>query len=225
MNRQDFNKAHSRCTKSFKDFIQQYEKSLSPEVFEKFLSSVDHELKLAKDQISSVPEGKTRAQRLQELVDIEIQKETDLKVSCFKGCSACCHMEVEITNYESEVLSELVQKGHSINREVLKEQSLREVQDKKWSQRLSLSANRCVFLAGDGACSIYENRPVMCRRHSVTSPPINCESMDLEIGVRFFPRVDLLITAANEDKNLRIGPLAKMLQVKLIENESKRDSI
>lgn len=216
MKRQDFNKAHGRCTKSFKDFIQYYEKTLEPEVFEKFLSSVDHEINLARAEIMSAPEGIERAKKLQDLVETEIEKEKNIKISCFKGCSACCHMEVEITNYESEILAKLVENGHVVNRDVLKEQSLRELQDKKWTKRLTLPENRCIFLGSDGACSIYENRPVMCRRHSVTTPPINCETMDSELGVRFFPRVDLLITAANEDPKLRIGPLAKMLQMELL---------
>jgi hypothetical protein len=33
--------------------------------------------------------------------------------------------------------------------------------------------------------------------------------------IRYFPKVDLLISAANEDPALEIGPLAKMLELKL----------
>ncbi|MNY63605.1 hypothetical protein D3C86_2005860 [compost metagenome] len=53
----------------------------------------------------------------------------------------------------------------------------------------------------------------MCRRHSVTSPAKNCETLDATIVVRYFPKVDLWISAANEDAGLEIGPLAKMLEM------------
>ncbi len=82
----------------------------------------------------------------------------------------------------------------------------------------NLRQNQCIFLNSFGNCSVYKQRPVMCRRHSVTSPAHLCSSLDADIGLRYFPRVDILISAANEDPDLKVGPLAKMLHENLNTN-------
>lgn len=206
---------HKRLTRSLKKFITDYEIQLAPETFEAFLETLSHEINAVREEIQIAPEGPARAKKLQELVDAEITQESEIEVSCQKGCSACCHMEVEITSYEAEILKTLVQDGHSIDRDRLQKQSERNLQDPSWKEGIRNAVNRCVFLNNEGACSIYENRPVMCRRHSVTSPPKNCETLDKTIVIRYFPKVDLLISAANEDSLIEIGPLAKMLKLQL----------
>lgn len=215
MKREEFNRKHSRVTRSLKNFIVGYEEKLEPDVYESFLASVDEELVSIFAQLMAVPEGVERAQALHRMVEEEMAQEDKIKVSCTKGCSACCHFEVEVTNYEAEILAGLAQTTRPIDRASMKNQSLRKIQDKLWLKGIHDVSNRCVFLGDDRACSIYESRPVMCRRHSVTSPPVNCETQNAQIGLRFFPRVDLLISAANEDPKLRIGPMAKMMALQL----------
>jgi Fe-S-cluster containining protein len=217
MKRKVFDAKHSKVTRSLKNFVLGYEKSLPKDNFEHFLGTLDDALKLAYAEITSVPEGPARARKLQQMVEDEIARETKIKVSCAKGCSACCHFEVEVTNYEAEILTDLVKAGHPISRERLTAQSQRKLQDGQWREGTRNATNPCVFLGGEGACTIYEHRPVMCRRHSVTSEPINCDTRDAQISLRFFPRVDMLISAANEDPGLTIGPLAKFLEIKLRE--------
>lgn len=216
MNQKSFFSRHQKLTRSLKKFIQDYEAELTPEVFEAFLETLDEELQSAMTKISKPPEGTLRAQELQRLVDAEITEGTHIESSCKKGCSACCHMEVEITNYEADKLFQLVQQGHKIDRSRLQVQSQRRLQDPQWREGIRNPFNRCVFLDSQGACGIYEYRPVMCRRHSVTSPAKNCETLNEKIEIRYFPKVDLLISAANEDPNLKVGPLAKMLEMQLL---------
>ena len=206
---------HKRLTRSLKKFITDYESQLEPETFATFLETLSHEINAAREEIQKAPAGPPRAKKLQQLVDDEIAQGDNIEVSCKKGCSACCHMEVEITNYEAEILKSLVQAGHPIDRDRLQQQSTRAVQDPLWREGVRNATNRCVFLDKDGACGIYENRPVMCRRHSVTSPPENCKTLDKTIVIRYFPKVDLLVSAANEDAQVQVGPLAKMLELKL----------
>nr|WP_295899544.1 YkgJ family cysteine cluster protein [uncultured Bdellovibrio sp.] len=206
---------HKKLTRSLKKFILDYEKELSLDVFEAFLETLSEELKSAQTELQKVPAGPPRAKKLHELVENEIAQGANIEASCKKGCSACCHMEVEITNYEAEILGHLVRSGHSIERSRLQQQSKRTLQDPIWREGVRNLSNRCVFLNSEGACSIYENRPVMCRRHSVTSPAKNCETSDGKIVIRYFPKVDLLISAANEDTQVEIGPLAKMLEMRL----------
>ncbi|WP_374079334.1 YkgJ family cysteine cluster protein [Bdellovibrio bacteriovorus] len=206
---------HTKLTRSLKKFVLDYEKELSSDVFEAFLENLSEEIRLASRELFKVPAGPLRAKKLHEMVEVEIAQGANIETSCKKGCSTCCHMEVEITSYESEILEKLVRDGHIIERSRLQKQSERFLQDAIWREGVRNLTNRCVFLNDEGACSIYENRPVMCRRHSVTSPAKNCETLDSKIVIRYFPKVDLLISAANEDSQMQIGPLAKMLEMNL----------
>ncbi|WP_413587037.1 YkgJ family cysteine cluster protein [Bdellovibrio sp. HCB274] len=205
---------HPRLTRSLKKFIADYEAQLDAQTFTAFLYNLDEEITNQANLFASLPTHEDRARTLHKLVEEETAKATDVPLSCQKGCSACCHMEVEVTSYEAEILKNLVQKGHPIDHQRLQAQSQRELQDPQWKQGPRNHASQCVFLK-DNTCSIYEHRPVMCRRHSVSTPPKNCETLEAPITVRYFPRVDLLISAANEDQNMKIGPLAKMLSLSL----------
>lgn len=213
MKRDAFYAKHTKLTRSLKDFVANYEKTLASDVFEKFLGSLDEEIENARGKIMAAPGGAARARLLQELVDHELRNDENFKPTCFKGCSACCHLEVEVTNYETEILSELIQNGHAIDEHHLEAQSQRAPQDPKWKESLRNGENQCVFLGPDKACSVYSHRPVMCRRHSVSSPPANCETVDGKITVLYLPRVDVLLAAASEDPELRTGPLAKMIRL------------
>lgn len=209
---------HTRITRSLRKFIADYEKQLEPAVFEAFLENLHDELENTKAEIFSL-KPESRARKLFEMVDEEIASGSNIPVSCQKGCSACCHMEVEVTTYETHILAEQVANGLIIDRDRLQKQSERSLQDPLWKQGPRNSDSRCVFLNDEGSCRIYEHRPVMCRRHSVTSPAKNCDTLDDKITVRYFPRVDLYISAANEDGQVKVGPLAKMLQMKLLASE------
>ena len=245
-----FLKTHSKITRSLKKFVLDYESQLDADTFAAFLENLSEEISKAAFLFESLPAGPERAFKLHALVEEEIAQGSNIEVSCFKGCSACCHMEVEVTSYEADVIADLVREGHvvdrklsnhdgqrsgelraqnihlddkdsktqqarGINRERLLAQSTRSLQDPAWKQGMFNQMNRCVFLNSEGACSIYEKRPVMCRRHSVTSPAKNCEDFNAGVTLRYFPKVDLLISAANEDSEMQIGPLAKMVQMRL----------
>lgn len=215
MTKEDFLTRHTKLTRSLKKFILDYEGELEAATFEQFLESLHEELERVKSELLQTPAGVMRALKLHEMVEAEIAEGADIPVSCGKGCSACCHMEVEVTSYEAEVLKQLVLDGLSIDRARLTRQSQRQLQDPEWREGMKNETNKCVFLDHEGSCRIYEHRPVMCRRHSVTSPAVNCESIESNVVVRFFPKVDLLISAANEDTVIEIGPLAKMLEMGL----------
>ncbi|MEK2687689.1 YkgJ family cysteine cluster protein [Bdellovibrio sp. GT3] len=215
MSLNDFLTQHPRLTKSFKNFVHDFQEKMDAETFTSFLHNLDAELSRVSGELQTVSPDTLRARTLHQLVDSEIDSEKEIQVSCFKGCSACCHMEVEITNHEAQILSQLILDGHPIDRNRLHRQSLRELQDPLWKQGMRNQDNPCVFLNSEGSCSVYEHRPVMCRRHSVTTPAKNCETLDATITVRYFPKVDLYISAANEDSTVLIGPMAKMISLEL----------
>jgi uncharacterized protein len=85
-------------------------------------------------------------------------------MSCRAGCSACCHVSLDV--FESEALRmvawarDLAKSG----RAALQEALLRAKSEGGTAGLDALGKKRapCVFLSG-GFCSVYEARPVICR--------------------------------------------------------------
>ncbi len=75
----------------------------------------------AREKLEEVPIGVSRSAKLNQLVDQVIEEENYIKAICKMGCSACCHVEVEITSDETEVLAHIIQSGHAIDFERLEE--------------------------------------------------------------------------------------------------------
>ena len=75
-------------------------------------------------------------------------------VACKKGCSSCCHMNVSITKAEAERLAKA--SGRSMARIAA---APRHARDK-------FAGKPCPFLDSHGACSVYVDRPLSCRKHS-----------------------------------------------------------
>lgn len=90
-------------------------------------------------------------------------------LSCKKGCSHCCRMNVTIVKMEAKVIVKYC-KDHkiTIDKDYLKEQLLTP-EDKIWNTDIA----PCVFLKND-ECSIYPVRPIACRKYFVGTPPDYC---------------------------------------------------
>lgn len=74
-------------------------------------------------------------------------------VACRRACSACCRMNVTITAAEAEAISAATgRRAANLIRTVEHPQD-------------EFIGTPCPFLAGD-ECSIYENRPLSCRKHA-----------------------------------------------------------
>lgn len=71
--------------------------------------------------------------------------------ACRPGCSHCCHIPVKISFAEARVL------GRAIGREPIPVDQHRPIE-------ISGYASPCPFLE-DGKCSIYNDRPTVCRTH------------------------------------------------------------
>jgi Fe-S-cluster containining protein len=134
-----------------------------------------------------------------------IQKEGK-KISCKKGCGACCRQLVPISEVEArriaEVVDELpeprrteVRSRFAAARQRLDEAGLlQRLQERSQWQRddlrtIGLEYFRlgvaCPFLEEE-SCSIYQDRPVACREYLVTSPPEHCANPTSE-SVRCVP--------------------------------------
>ena len=66
---------------------------------------------------------------------------------CKKGCSLCCHNEVSVSLLEAEYIEKHTGIKQSFNLDIK-----------------DFPGTPCPFL-NNGACSIYEHRPFVCRRH------------------------------------------------------------
>jgi len=76
-------------------------------------------------------------------------------MECRTGCSDCCHVRLTITAAEAESIRALIASWSGAQRAVLGAISASDATD------------RCAALDGQGRCSIYEARPLVCRSHGV----------------------------------------------------------
>lgn len=95
-------------------------------------------------------------------------------IRCARGCSHCCHGPVEIAAHEAELLLAAVRaSGAALDAERLQRQARCTVDS--WREQPPVD-RACVFLGADGACTVYESRPVACRKLLVTSSPAFCDA-------------------------------------------------
>lgn len=101
------------------------------------------------------------------------------QIKCKNNCSNCCFQAVTITEDEAKLLSSKINNDHIIK---LKNQ-------KNWSKHEYIKnypLSKCVFLDESNSCSIYEDRPSICRTVFVndTNAPKQCDVRS-KTGVQF----------------------------------------
>jgi uncharacterized protein len=75
------------------------------------------------------------------------------ETKCNKGCSHCCHVRLTITGVEADAIYDEVASWS---------------EDRKAQLAANVAAaapDRCVALAPNGRCLVYEARPIVCRSH------------------------------------------------------------
>lgn len=119
-------------------------------------------------------------------------------VSCRQGCAACCKSQpVPVTPPEAFALAKWVSELEPSERDAIRDRFKQRVQaledadlvDIYFRDRSSMSRAEvrrvtdryfqlrleCPFLVDD-ACSVYAERPFVCRQYLVTSDPVHCEA-------------------------------------------------
>lgn len=156
------------------------------------------------------------------------------RVSCKPHCGACCRQPVPLSEIEVYQIAELVETMPEPRRSEIKErfrsaaehfrsigwfdrmleQDLNHMKDKPIKLERSMievvleyfaEGIACPFLE-DESCSIYPNRPIVCREYLVTTPAMNCADPTAE-SVR---RLELPIkpsNAAAKIGGMRITPI------------------
>jgi Fe-S-cluster containining protein len=112
-------------------------------------------------------------------------------VKCRKGCDHCCHLNVDITSTEAELLLLAAEdQGVKIDVERLHRQAGRGVEGLR---ELTREERACVFLK-DGACTVYEHRPGACRKLQVVTDPMWCDAVTYpghEVGRLVTPEAEV----------------------------------
>lgn len=184
------------------------------------LSCEDWEMQLK----VSVPTGPTTVRDLlplaQSLTDAIVRTATSYaeaggeKVSCCAGCGACCRQLVPITVVEAHYLREVVdalsepRRTHVLERFAAALRRLDEAglmpslrRPETWTEEEFDPVSTAYFELGipcpfleHESCSIYPDRPLVCREFLVTSPAENCKHPTKE-GIRRV-RMPLVLSSA-----------------------------
>jgi len=133
--------------------------------------------------LKNIIDPSTKSRIFHQQVDEYLGKVLDNPVakahlSCKKGCSACCHTQVSVTSFEAQQMAKLIKnKKIPINSEKLLIQAQAQNDSQAW-YRLSYANRGCVFLDQNNQCSIYEDRPAVCRTNYVFNPPDQCSTVE-----------------------------------------------
>ncbi len=150
------------------------------------------------------------------------------RVSCRKGCGACCRNLVAISEVEARRLHAVVEALPAPRRDAIRARfadacerlgraglldALRAADratDEDYTRLVRAYFQEgipCPFLEEE-SCSLYEERPITCREYVVTSPPEHCAELSSE-GVR---RVRLPVRVFNAVARWRVPPSEHFLE-------------
>lgn len=123
-----------------------------------FVASLSEPATEAEDKLPALvrsmnASSKVKLQKIYAIAD-ELSHARAAFVACGKGCSSCCHMNVGLTQPEAERI------GAAIGRKPV---ALASSVSHSLEQFAGLP---CPFLDRQGSCSIYEHRPLTCRKHA-----------------------------------------------------------
>jgi Fe-S-cluster containining protein len=91
---------------------------------------------------------------------------------CAKGCSACCHNPALLSEMEAMLVAQATGAKLATPRRVFDPAGGEAARREYFSHYTGVA---CGFLK-DGACSIYADRPMVCRvHHSIESSPAGCD--------------------------------------------------
>lgn len=139
----------------------------SPATVEQFEKQYEHSMAVCKSA-GHAPSHAAADQFIKDVV-----RTSSEPISCRAGCAFCCHQPVFASFNEFETLkNHLLDTGRKIERDRVQAQ-YDDINDGAY-QKLEVAKRKCVFLGEDNCCTIYEVRPLNCRRLNVYSDPKSC---------------------------------------------------
>jgi uncharacterized protein len=202
------------ATTGLRIFVIRNRDTLSSEAFQRLLAEIRADYDAHTAALLAAPPGAGRARVFHRRMDAEMESAAQWKPSCHKGCSGCCHCEVEVTADEADVLAEVVRSGLEVDRARLARQATRPRKSPAWVVPLSRES-RCVFLGNDGACRVYQDRPSACRKLLVVSPPEACVTIGAQTSPIQAPRAEILLSAALAVAGSKVTSISKALAARL----------
>lgn len=106
-------------------------------------------------------------------LDTPENKDMKDKITCRRGCNFCCYNEVTITWDEAALLYEISNDENFESRFKIDWNKVEEQRAVRHST-LAHEQRACVYLK-DGECSVYEARPMACRKYFVQNDPEKCD--------------------------------------------------
>jgi Fe-S-cluster containining protein len=129
-------------------------------------------------KLSSFSSSTEKLNWLRKEVD-SLLKESSGNSQCKKGCHYCCYHPISLSVLEMEDIKTLKKEPHPERLEAQKGHF-------NGSQEIQYEDRACVYLK-EGTCSIYENRPLICRLTHVASEPIHCHLENNEVPIEHLP--------------------------------------
>lgn len=100
---------------------------------------------------------------------IEQDSKSSPNTTCHKGCCDCCENDFEISISEFFLILDYLGVKYGTN-------YIKSVSEKAKS---SLTSNECIFVdTTNGSCSIYEVRPLICRKYGLYKMQVFCDKLN-----------------------------------------------
>ena len=121
-----------------------------------FVKAISADLSQREDNIQAklAKENASTLSKLRKIYNLmtDLGSVAEPYVACAKGCSSCCKMNVTISQIEANLIGEKT--GIKVN----------QLSNSKNHDSGEFIGIPCMFLK-DGSCSIYDDRPFVCRKH------------------------------------------------------------
>ena len=171
-------------------------------VLPEFQSAFDRERREAR-KAASPDAAQARAQtvrmygRLAALQD-EVFARKGLTMACRRGCSYCCHLRVEIRPHDAFVLARHIETRFTAQQRAraLAKLEANLARIAPLSPQQHIRAGIPCALLDDGVCSVYDARPVTCRKY---------HSLSVDVCRNAFEDTSAPLTGEIEDEQVRLA--------------------
>jgi len=128
------------------------------------------------------------------------------KPTCKKGCAHCCTIPVALFGPEIDYIKSLADENHLKRAARATNES-----DTDTFGKQSYTERMCPFNK-NGLCTIYETRPISCRKWAVHSDPLECRDYENQVGVvvNIFAEVFVSQAAAQLDRKFMREALSEL---------------